>query len=108
MIGLWLQIFGEKYSYDDEICQSLHQMNVEVVKAVDPFSLGAILDVAPFLLNFKFLLKETHKHLEETARFTAEFTKERIQQAKVRTIRVIWFLFLFVSCQTKNRQFFRC
>ena len=94
-------MFGEKYNYDDEICQSLHQMNVDACKAMDPFSLGAILDVAPFLFNFKFLLKETHKQLEETARFTTEFAKERIQQAKVNTI----YLFLFIWYKTQNNCF---
>ena len=76
-------MFGEKYSFDDEICQSIHQMNTDIIKAMDPISVAAVLDFAPFLFRFKFLLRETHRHLEATEKSTAEFALNRIREAKV-------------------------
>ena len=76
-------MFGERYAYDSEMCQSLHQLNIDAIKAGDPLSIGVLLDVFPFLFNFKFILSKTHKFLEETIKRTDDFFMQQIQQAKV-------------------------
>ncbi|XP_067943681.1 cytochrome P450 1A1-like isoform X3 [Watersipora subatra] len=75
-------MFGEKYSYDDELCHQMNQVNSQVIKATDPFSSGAVLDAMPFLYDFKFLFRDQHKKVDSAKEAITKFIKTRIEEAK--------------------------
>ena len=76
-------MFGEKYSYDDEICQTMKKMNEDFLFACDPLNKGALIDLFPFLTNFKFILSDVQQTLRKTVKFMDEFVMGRINLAKV-------------------------
>ena len=65
-------------------------MNEVAVAAIDPQSVGVLLDMFPILFKFKFLLRETHKQLDETIQLANDFVMGRIRQAKVNQCNVSW------------------
>ncbi|XP_067943680.1 cytochrome P450 2C23-like isoform X2 [Watersipora subatra] len=75
-------MFGEKYSYDDELCHQMNQVNSQVIEATDPFSGGAVLDAMPFLYDFKFLFRDQHKKLDSANEAVTNFIHSRIEDAK--------------------------
>ena len=76
-------MFGEKYSYDDEVCQKINEMSERLVEGTVPLSSGAVLDALPFLFHFKFLFRDTHRKLEVARGVVNVFIKTRIDEAKV-------------------------
>ncbi|XP_067943083.1 cytochrome P450 1A1-like [Watersipora subatra] len=76
-------MFGEKYSYDDEVCQKINEMSERLVEGTVPLSSGAVLDALPFLFHFKFLFRDTHRKLEVARGVVNDFIKTRIDEAKV-------------------------
>ncbi|XP_067942904.1 cytochrome P450 2B1-like [Watersipora subatra] len=75
-------MFGEKYSYDDELCHRMNRVNSQVIKTTDPFSNGVVFDVIPFLYDFKFLFKKERKKIESAKETFSNFIKTRIEEAK--------------------------
>ncbi|XP_067943113.1 cytochrome P450 1A1-like [Watersipora subatra] len=75
-------LFGERYSYDDPICKSIHEMNDRLIQAIDPYSSGAILDIFPFLINFPFLFKYVHENIAKSQDMLNGFIMARINEAK--------------------------
>ncbi|XP_067942502.1 cytochrome P450 1A1-like isoform X1 [Watersipora subatra] len=73
-------MFGEKYSFDDEVCQMLHKMNKQLIAAADPFTAGVLFDFFPFLLKFKFLFPKTQQTLEDANQVFNDFVKTKTEQ----------------------------
>ncbi|XP_067942928.1 cytochrome P450 2C23-like [Watersipora subatra] len=75
-------MFGEKYSFDDQICKDLKNMSTLILDAIDPLSKGAVLDVLPFLLKFQFVLPDNQKMLRRARKIADKFVWSRIAHAK--------------------------
>ena len=76
-------MFGEKYSYDDEVCRMLDKLNIDIHHACDPLNKGALIDLFPFLLNFKFVMSDVQQTLHKTVKNVDDFFMGKIKQAKV-------------------------
>jgi len=76
-------LYGEQYSYDDPVCQKLHIMNKESIKAVNPVSLGHLLDCFPVLFWQNVILKETIAQIRNTKDFIDRVFYEKINEYKV-------------------------
>jgi len=83
MFVLHFQMFGEKPDYKDADCQFLHDLNEEMIDAVDPFDNAAILDLFPFLFKFKFLFRSTHQKIEKLVQKLDHFFSQKISEAEV-------------------------
>ncbi|XP_067942929.1 cytochrome P450 2M1-like [Watersipora subatra] len=75
-------VFGEKHSYDDDVCQEISKMNTLAIKASDPLSSGAVFDIFPFLLRFRFLFPEFCHDVDAAQSLVDELVKVKVQQAK--------------------------
>ncbi|XP_067942312.1 cytochrome P450 2B5-like [Watersipora subatra] len=75
-------LFGEKHSYDSEVCQQMSRVNEELVAAIDPFTSGGAIDAVPFLFHFKFLFRESHKMLDSATKTVNDFISTTIQEIK--------------------------
>jgi len=67
-----LQLYGEEYAYDDQVSQSIIRMAREVLEAINPVSLGNLLDSFPVLFKQNFLLKEAQGQIKQTCNFMDE------------------------------------
>jgi len=80
---LLLQLYGEEYAYDDPVCQSISKMTAEVLKAIDPVSLGSLLDSFPVLFKQNIFLKETLRQIQQTQNYVNETLHNKIAEYKV-------------------------
>jgi len=78
-----LQLYGEEHAYDDPVCQSISRMTTEVLKAVDPISLGILLDSFPILFKQNIILKQTQMQIRKTRELVDESLYRKIAEHKV-------------------------
>lgn len=83
VLQFYLKLFGEKYSFDDPVCHSMHNMNRAMVQCGDPKGDGSLLDIYPELFQFKFLFGKCHQLIQKTKDLQHEHVFKRIQDAKV-------------------------
>ncbi|KAF6034558.1 hypothetical protein EB796_007135 [Bugula neritina] len=75
-------LYGEEYAYDDPVSQSISRMTAEVLKAIDPASLGALLDSFPVLFKQNIFLKETLRQIQQTQNYVNETLHKKIAEYK--------------------------
>ncbi|KAF6034560.1 hypothetical protein EB796_007137 [Bugula neritina] len=75
-------LYGEEYAYDDPVCQSISRMTREVLEAINPVSLGSLLDSFPVLLKQNFFLKGTQGQIKQTCNFIDESLYKKIAEYK--------------------------
>jgi len=78
-----LQLYGEEYAYDDPVCQSISRMTREVLNAVNPVSLGSLLDSFPVLFKQNLFLKETQMQIQQARNVIDESLYQKIAEYKV-------------------------
>jgi len=79
-------LYGEHYSYDDPVCQSISEMTREVMIATAPVSVGEILDKFPILFKQKLLLKKSQEQIIKARQLVDKFLYQKIAAYKVRFI----------------------
>ncbi|KAF6034555.1 hypothetical protein EB796_007132 [Bugula neritina] len=75
-------LYGEEYTYDDPVCQSISRMTREVLNAVNPVSLGSLLDSFPVLFKQNFILKETQRQIQQARNVIDESLYQKIAEYK--------------------------
>jgi len=58
-------------------------MTTEVLKAIDPVSLGSLLDSLPILFKQDLFLKETQRKIQQAREFVDESLYRKIAEYKV-------------------------
>ena len=77
-----LQLLDDKYTAEDKTTIAIHDLNLQILKSLDPGTSSSLLDLFPVLYNIPGLFTDAHDTIKDVRKLHEKYVFQRIEEAR--------------------------
>ena len=76
------QLLDDKYTAEDRTTKAIHDLNLQILKSLDPGTSSSLLDLFPVLYNIPGLFTDAHATIKDVRKLHEKYVFQRIEEAR--------------------------